>query len=176
MSEFRPRRCHGCGEGTIRLLAPSTVAIPTCDYCGSEWISPETAESLDRVPVSAESGGGLTGVEPDTGDEPEPTAFAYSPGMDDDPDSNGVSITCGDEIRAVRETLLARDGEGAQEAAIRLRDDLRQLEDEMQDIDEARGMLCGELAIDDPGSTVEVMRQAALAITALRASRGKRGQ
>ena len=55
MSEFKPRRCRECGEGTIRplakegrrmpfrnmsaLLVPSTVAIPTCDACGNEWMA-----------------------------------------------------------------------------------------------------------------------------------------
>jgi hypothetical protein len=29
------------------LVVPSTVAIPTCDHCGNEWIDPETAEVLD---------------------------------------------------------------------------------------------------------------------------------
>lgn len=31
------------------LLVPSTVAIPTCDHCGNEWINPETAEALDEA-------------------------------------------------------------------------------------------------------------------------------
>src|SRR5690349_9646384 len=65
MSEFKPRRCRECGEGTIRLLAkagrkmpfrnlpalpvPSSFAIPTCDRCGNEWIDPRTAAALDDV-------------------------------------------------------------------------------------------------------------------------------
>ncbi len=65
MSKFKPRRCRECGEGMIRPLAkvgrrmpfrnmgalavPSTLAIPTCDHCGNEWIDPETAEALDQA-------------------------------------------------------------------------------------------------------------------------------
>lgn len=65
MSEFKPRRCRECGEGTIHplakegrrmpfrnmsaLLVPSTVAIPTCDACGNEWIDPKTADALDEA-------------------------------------------------------------------------------------------------------------------------------
>ena len=65
MSEFKPRRCRECGEGMIRPLAkegrrmpfrnmsalavPSTLAIPTCDHCGNEWIDPKTAEALDEA-------------------------------------------------------------------------------------------------------------------------------
>lgn len=65
MSEFKPRRCRECGEGTIRPLAklgrkvpfrnmvaltvPSTLEIPTCDNCGSEWIDPKTAHLLDEA-------------------------------------------------------------------------------------------------------------------------------
>jgi hypothetical protein len=65
MSEFKPRRCRECGEGTIRPLAkkgrrmpfrnmtalavPSTLAIPTCDNCGNEFIDPKTAEAIDEA-------------------------------------------------------------------------------------------------------------------------------
>jgi hypothetical protein len=65
MSEFKPRRCHECGEGTIHplakegrrmpfrnmstLLVPSTLAIPTCNHCGNEYIDQETAEALDEA-------------------------------------------------------------------------------------------------------------------------------
>jgi hypothetical protein len=65
MSEFKPRRCRECGEGTIRPVAkagwkmpfrnmsalsvPSTLAIPTCDNCGNEWIDPKTAKAIDEA-------------------------------------------------------------------------------------------------------------------------------
>ena len=65
MSELKPRRCRECGEGMIRPLAkkgrrmpfrnmvalpvPSTLAIPTCDRCGNEWVDPKTAEALDQA-------------------------------------------------------------------------------------------------------------------------------
>ena len=65
MNNFKPRRCRECGEGTIRpvakagrkmpfrniaaLLVPATLAIPTCNHCGNEWIDPETAQVLDEV-------------------------------------------------------------------------------------------------------------------------------
>lgn len=54
MSETRPRRCRECGKGTIRPIQKEgpgqrTVAIPTCDHCGNEWIDPETAEALDEA-------------------------------------------------------------------------------------------------------------------------------
>ena len=65
MSDFKPRRCRECGEGMIRPLAkagrttpfrnmsaiavPSTLAIPTCDHCGNEWIDPKTAEAIDEA-------------------------------------------------------------------------------------------------------------------------------
>lgn len=65
MSELKPRRCRECGEGMIRPLAkkgrrmpfrnmpalavPSTLAIPTCDHCGNEWLDPKTAERLDEA-------------------------------------------------------------------------------------------------------------------------------
>ncbi len=47
---FRPRRCRLCGDGSIRPVFKrgSTVAIPTCDRCGSEWINHEIAAALDR--------------------------------------------------------------------------------------------------------------------------------
>ena len=64
MSEFKPRHCRECGEGTIRPLAkagrrmpfrnmsalavPSKLAIPTCDHCVNEWIDPKTAAALDE--------------------------------------------------------------------------------------------------------------------------------
>lgn len=69
MSEFKPRRCRECGEGMIRPLAkdgrrmpfrnmatlavPSTLAIPTCDNCGNEWIDPKTAQAIDEAMQSA---------------------------------------------------------------------------------------------------------------------------
>ncbi len=69
MSELKPRRCRECGEGMIRPLAkkgrrmpfrnmaalpvPSTLAIPTCDHCGNEWIDRKTAEALDGALQSA---------------------------------------------------------------------------------------------------------------------------
>ncbi len=31
------------------LTVPSTLAIPTCDHCGNEWIDPQTAEALDEA-------------------------------------------------------------------------------------------------------------------------------
>jgi hypothetical protein len=65
MSEFKPRRCRECGEGTVRpvkkagrktpfrnlaaLPVPATLAIPTCDHCGNEWIDPKTAKALDEA-------------------------------------------------------------------------------------------------------------------------------
>src|SRR5262245_43743754 len=65
MSEFKPRRCRECGEGTVRpvakagrkmpfrnmaaLAVPSTLAIPTCDHCGNEWIDPKTAGAIDEA-------------------------------------------------------------------------------------------------------------------------------
>jgi hypothetical protein len=65
MSEFKPRRCRECGKGSVRPLAkegrrmpfrnmaalpvPSTLAIPTCDHCGNEWIDPRTAEAIDET-------------------------------------------------------------------------------------------------------------------------------
>jgi len=65
MSDFKPRRCRECGEGTILPLAkagrrmpfrnmtalavPSTLAIPTCNHCGSEWIDPKTAQAIDEA-------------------------------------------------------------------------------------------------------------------------------
>lgn len=65
MSEFKPRRCRECGEGMIVPLAkegrrmpfrnmaavavPSTLAIPTCNYCGNEWIDSKTAEAIDEA-------------------------------------------------------------------------------------------------------------------------------
>lgn len=65
MSDFKPRRCRECGEGTVRSLAkagrktpyrnmsalavPSTLAIPTCDNCGNEWIDPKTAKAIDEA-------------------------------------------------------------------------------------------------------------------------------
>src|SRR5215207_7857889 len=65
MSELKQRRCRECGEGMIRLLAkqgrrmpfrnmaalpvPSTLAIPTCNHCGNEWIDPKTAEAIDEA-------------------------------------------------------------------------------------------------------------------------------
>lgn len=31
------------------LSVPSTVAIPTCNHCGNEWIDEQTAEALDTA-------------------------------------------------------------------------------------------------------------------------------
>jgi hypothetical protein len=31
------------------LAVPSTLAIPTCDHCGNEWIDPKTAATLDEA-------------------------------------------------------------------------------------------------------------------------------
>ncbi len=36
------------------LLVPSTIAIPTCDHCGSEYIDQETAAVLDEALQGAE--------------------------------------------------------------------------------------------------------------------------
>ena len=65
MSDFKPRRCRECGEGTVRpvakagrkmpyrnmaaLTVPSTLTIPTCDHCGNEWIDPRTARAIDET-------------------------------------------------------------------------------------------------------------------------------
>lgn len=84
--------------------------------------------------------------------------------------AQAVAVELRAELHAVRETLLAQDGEGTCDAVIRWRNDLRQLESDMHDIDDARGMLCGELVIDDSGNTVEILRQAALAIARHRLS------
>jgi hypothetical protein len=35
------------------LPVPSTLAIPTCDHCGNEWIDRKTAEALDGALQSA---------------------------------------------------------------------------------------------------------------------------
>lgn len=31
------------------LPVPSTIAIPTCNHCGNEWIDEQTAEALDEA-------------------------------------------------------------------------------------------------------------------------------
>ena len=31
------------------LAVPSTLEIPTCNYCGNEWIDPKTAEAIDEA-------------------------------------------------------------------------------------------------------------------------------
>jgi hypothetical protein len=31
------------------LVVPSTLAIPTCDNCGNEWIDPKTADAIDEA-------------------------------------------------------------------------------------------------------------------------------
>lgn len=31
------------------LAVPSTLAIPTCDHCGNEWLDPRTAKLLDEA-------------------------------------------------------------------------------------------------------------------------------
>lgn len=65
MSEFQPRRCVECGEGTVRPLAkagrrmpfrnmaavtvPADFQIPTCDRCGAERIDGPTSKALDVV-------------------------------------------------------------------------------------------------------------------------------
>jgi hypothetical protein len=62
-SELKPRRCRECGEGIVRPVAkrgrrmpfrnlaalpvPASLAIPTCNQCGAEWIDPKTAKALD---------------------------------------------------------------------------------------------------------------------------------
>jgi hypothetical protein len=35
------------------LAVPSTLAIPTCDHCGNEWIDPKTARAIDEALQSA---------------------------------------------------------------------------------------------------------------------------
>ena len=57
------------------LLVPSTLAIPTCNHCGNEYIDQETAEALDLAWASAESGGGLTSVASDIHGAPEPASL-----------------------------------------------------------------------------------------------------
>jgi hypothetical protein len=65
MTDFRPKRCHECGVGKIRLLAtpgrvaryrtipnlevPATFAIPTCDNCGAQWADEKNASALDSL-------------------------------------------------------------------------------------------------------------------------------
>jgi hypothetical protein len=65
MSELKERRCHACGTGRVRRLKrpgrhvpywtlpaleiPASVAIPTCDSCGAEWIDRETARAIDAA-------------------------------------------------------------------------------------------------------------------------------
>lgn len=64
MSKFKERRCRECGEGTVRLVTepgrrttykfieldvPSSVAIPVCDHCGTEWHNDTTAEAFDEA-------------------------------------------------------------------------------------------------------------------------------
>lgn len=57
------RRCRACGVGRVKPLVNGdrrfsyrtlenlrlreAVAIPTCDYCGAEWIDEPTAEAID---------------------------------------------------------------------------------------------------------------------------------
>jgi hypothetical protein len=59
------RRCRACGTGSIKPLArpgrraryktivalevPGDVAIPTCDRCGTEWLTESTARELDAA-------------------------------------------------------------------------------------------------------------------------------
>jgi len=66
---FKPRRCRECGEGTIKpmtkrgrtapfknlaaLPVPASIAIPTCDRCGTEWIDARTAKALDDALAGA---------------------------------------------------------------------------------------------------------------------------
>jgi hypothetical protein len=92
MSEFKPRRCRECGTGTIRPLAkvPSTVAIPTCDHCGNEWINAETAEALDQVKVIREN----LQISADTGADDEPIAvLLYTPDMTQLRDHHHIELT-----------------------------------------------------------------------------------
>ena len=35
------------------LAVPSTLAIPTCNRCGNEWIDPKTARAIDEALHSA---------------------------------------------------------------------------------------------------------------------------
>lgn len=64
MSKFKERRCRECGEGTVRLVAkpgrratykfldldvPAKLSVPTCDHCGTEWHSDETAAVFDEA-------------------------------------------------------------------------------------------------------------------------------
>ncbi len=81
-----------------------------------------------------------------------------------------IEIERRDELRAIRDALQARADETTLDAAKRWVGTAMNEAALLNDIDEARGMLCGELVIDDPGNTVEVMRQAALAIARHRLS------
>ena len=65
MTAFKRRRCYECGKGTIvprtvpgrkitfktlrDLKVPRTLAIPTCDHCGSEWMDEDTADAIDQA-------------------------------------------------------------------------------------------------------------------------------
>jgi NMD protein affecting ribosome stability and mRNA decay len=62
---FQARRCRECGVGKITLLkklgrvtpyktfsalaVPADVETPTCDHCGAEWHTEETAARLDAA-------------------------------------------------------------------------------------------------------------------------------
>jgi hypothetical protein len=62
---FKTRRCRGCGVGKVTLLkkpgrvtpyktfsvlvVPADVEIPTCEHCGAEWHTEETAAQLDAA-------------------------------------------------------------------------------------------------------------------------------
>ena len=81
-----------------------------------------------------------------------------------------IGIELRNEHRAIRDALQAREDETTLDAAKRWVSTAMNEAALLNDIDEARGMLCGELVIDDPGNTVEVMRQAALAIARHRLS------
>jgi hypothetical protein len=64
-SKTTERRCHACGTGRVRPLArpgrrvryktiaalevPPEVAVPTCDACGTEWMTESTARQVDAA-------------------------------------------------------------------------------------------------------------------------------
>jgi len=65
MNKKKERRCHECGIGKVRKVAkkgrigsfknlhhlplPSTLEIPTCSHCGTEWIDLATAKTIDTA-------------------------------------------------------------------------------------------------------------------------------
>lgn len=64
-TDYKPRRCRECGEGTMAPLAragrtmpyrnmlalpvPADLQIPTCDHCGTEWIDGATSSALEEA-------------------------------------------------------------------------------------------------------------------------------